>query len=121
MDGGRLHVIVFTQYLCASMELNYYSLAYQCGADKGWRGQRQPYQIHVESSCLPVWLCIWTKETAAVSQLGCDDGNISVFLGQSSVLMLKTLLTADDTNELDQGSSLLFNQWWKGSGTEKKL
>ena len=31
---------------------------------------------------------IWTKETAA-SQLGCDNGNISVFLGQSSVLMLK--------------------------------
>ena len=30
---------------------------------------------------------IWTKETAS-SQLGCDDGNISVFLGQSSVLML---------------------------------
>ena len=28
MDGGWLHVIVFTQYLCASMELNYYSLAY---------------------------------------------------------------------------------------------
>ena len=79
----------------------------------GWRGQREPYQIHAEDG-------IWTKETAA-SQLGCDDGNISVFLGQSSVLMLKTLLTADDTNELDQGSSLLFNQWWKGSWTEKKL
>jgi len=31
---------------------------------------------------------IWTKETA-VSQLGCEDGNFSVFLGQSSVLMLK--------------------------------
>ena len=54
---------------------------------------------------------IWTKKTAAVSQLGCDDGNFSVFLGPSSVLMLKTLLTADDTTELDQGSSLLFNQW----------
>ena len=53
---------------------------------------------------------IWTKETA-VSQLGCDDGNFSIFLGQSSVLMLKTLLTADDTTELDQESSLLFNQW----------
>ena len=79
----------------------------------GWRGQREPYQIHAEDG-------IWTKETAA-SQLGCDDGNISVFLGQSSVLMLKTLLTVDDTNELDQGSSLLFNQWWKGSWTEKKL
>ena len=45
------------------------------------------------------------------SQLGCDDGNFSVFLGPSSVSMLKTLLTADDTTELDQGSSLLFNQW----------
>ena len=31
---------------------------------------------------------IWTKETTA-SQLGCDDGNISVFLGQSSVLLLR--------------------------------
>ena len=39
-DGGRTHVIVFTQYLCALNE-----------ADVGWRGQRETYQIHVESSC----------------------------------------------------------------------
>ena len=59
------------------MKSHYYSLAYQCGADVGWRGQREPYQIHAEDG-------IWTKETAA-SQLGCDTGNISVFLGQSSI------------------------------------
>ena len=40
MDGGRTHVIVFTQYLCALNE-----------ADVGWRGWREPYRIHVESSC----------------------------------------------------------------------
>ena len=41
MDGGRTHVIVFTQYLCALNE-----------ADVGWRGQRETYQIHVESSSI---------------------------------------------------------------------
>ena len=41
-----------------------------------------------------------------------------VFDAEESIQML---LTADDTTELDQGSSLLFNQWWQGPGTEKKL